>query len=341
MVHNKHSIGWWLLLLASSLTCFGCKHSGECGCHEEVPAVVQQIGTAPHVAKASPYAQVPDTVNPTPPHGPQGPAAVDPLSSHPKAVLLPPVPDRNHMEPVPSRPAQSPVTQITALRTLHRFAAERFASTPGYIARLRRREMVDGKAQPEELILYKYRKDPSSIYMRWLSNEGKGRELVYVKGKFDDMLHVLPLSSETGLFHLASRNVERHPDGPRGLGKERWPVAEMGVGPWIERFGRLLNAFEGGDPQVGTVKYLGSLKRPEADAAVEGVMHIIPPGFEIGLPKGGQRQWFFDSTLHFPVLVITHDAEGQEVEYYCFDRFLFPSGQLTDADFNPANLVRH
>jgi hypothetical protein len=342
MVHRKPSIGWWLLL-ASSLAWFGCKDPGPRS--QDVNKPVQEGAVTSPLPKAPPTVVPLQIVNPPAP--PKLTSAyhqltieAPPNNAGSRASLLPPMPV--HVEPVPAaRPTPPPVTQVSALRTLYRFAAERFAATPGYIARLRRREVVDGKERPEELILFKYRKDPSSIYMRWLGNEAKGRELLYVKGQYDDMLHILPGSGETGLFHLTSRSVERHPDGPRGLGKERCPVAELGVGPWIERFGRLLDAYERGDPKAGTLKYLGSLKRPEAEAAVEGVMHTIPPGVEINLPKGGQRLWFFDSTLHFPVLVITHDAQGQEVEYYCFDRFLFPPGRFSDADFNPANLVRH
>jgi hypothetical protein len=341
MVQRKHCIGWWLLVL-SSLACFGCKQPGPRS--QEVNKPVQESAVTSQLAK------IPSTVVPleiaNAPAPPKLTSAYNQLTIEPspnkagaRASLLPPMPV--HVEPLVAAPTPPPATQVSPLRTLYRFAAERFAATPGYIARLRRREVVDGKERPEELILFKYRKDPSSIYMRWLASEAKGRELLYVQGQYDDMLHVLPGTNESGVFHLTGRTVERHADGPRGLGKERCPVAELGVGPWIQRFGRLVDAFERGDPKVGTVKYLGSLKRPEAEAAVEGVLHIIPPGFESGLPKGGQRLWFFDSTLHFPVLLITHDAQGQEVEYYCFDRFLFPPGRFADADFNPANFVRH
>jgi hypothetical protein len=39
----------------------------------------------------------------------------------------------------------------------------------------------------------------------------------------------------------------------------------------------------------------------------------------------------------FPVLVITEDDTGREVEYYLFDKFKNPAG-LTDADFDPSRL---
>jgi Protein of unknown function (DUF1571) len=299
---------WWLLA-ASSLTWFGCSH----------PAPRCQPVAMPPVAPAAP-APAPAETQPAVP------------STGIRAHLLPPT-------PLPPDFTSQTTFAAPTLRMLHRFAVERLEATPGYVARLKRREVVDGKQRPEELILFKYRKDPASIHLSWLGGEAKGRELIWVKGRYDDLLHVLPGPSEGGLLHLLNHGVEHHPDGPRGLGKERGPVTQLGVAAWIERFGRLVDAVERRDLMVGTVKYLGSVKRPECDGPVEAVVHLIPPGSEIGLPKGGERLWYFDSTLHFPVLLITHDAQGQEVEYYCFDRFLFP-GRFADEDFNPANLVR-
>jgi hypothetical protein len=41
--------------------------------------------------------------------------------------------------------------------------------------------------------------------------------------------------------------------------------------------------------------------------------------------------------VHFPVLVVTQDDEGNEVEYYGYDNFLFPARQRDD-DFDPDKL---
>ena len=41
--------------------------------------------------------------------------------------------------------------------------------------RLKRREVVGGKSRPDELILAKFRKEPFSVYLKWLGEEGKGQ----------------------------------------------------------------------------------------------------------------------------------------------------------------------
>ena len=96
------------------------------------------------------------------------------------------------------------------------------------------------------------------------------------------------------------------------------------------------------DPRASALKYLGQVQRPEYGAkALEAVHQVIPSGREPQLPRGGQRWWFFDTTLRLPVLLITVDDRGQEVEYYAYDRFVQPTQGLSDEHFNPDNLGRH
>jgi hypothetical protein len=67
---------------------------------------------------------------------------------------------------------------------------------------------------------------------------------------------------------------------------------------------------------------------------VKGVLQEIPPHQEPQLLRGGQRHWFFDPASHLPVLVVTQEDTGREVEYYCYDCVTFPA-YLTHNDFNP------
>ncbi len=58
-----------------------------------------------------------------------------------------------------------------------------------YIAHFRRREVVNGKAKPEELMLIKFRQPPWSVYFKWLGTEGHDREVIFVGGKYDNKLN--------------------------------------------------------------------------------------------------------------------------------------------------------
>ncbi|MFO0969288.1 MAG: DUF1571 domain-containing protein [Gemmataceae bacterium] len=254
---------------------------------------------------------------------------VPPPAPPPSLAAPTPLPPGPSAEPalIPAPASKSP------LRDLYEKAAKRYATMDTYIMRLRRREVVGGSPRPEEVMLAKIRKEPFSVYFKWLGTEGKGREVVYVKGKYGDLIHSLTATGDV-LFLPGGKRFKVAPDSFLVKSKSRYPITEAGFGPLIDRFGRLVVALERGDAIEGTAKYLGELKRPEFDTKVIGVQQIVPAKSDPNLPEGGQRLWFFDPGLGLPVLIITHDKSGHEVEYYCHDRFIIP-GHLSDDDFNP------
>jgi hypothetical protein len=340
MVPRRSNIGWWLLA-AASLVWLGCNQVEPRipAYKPPQPAPLLQIAESSRSSAKIPQTPATTGVQPPPPTSPEALAKLgDPqaLPSAGGAALLPPLPQLAPSLP----PTRTNDANLQSLQALQRLAVERLAATPAYVARLRRREVAGGLPGPEELILLKYRRDPAALVMRWVGTEAKDRELVWIKSPPTGRIYLLPAPSDTGNLGAASRRTLVLADGPQGLGKERYPVGETGVVTLVDRFGRLVEAVERGDPRVGTVKYLGKVKRAERDIPLDAVLHVMPPGYDSSLPKGGQRLWYFDSSLRFPVLVIANDASGKEVEYYFFDAFLFP-GQIREEEFTPASLGRH
>ena len=223
-----------------------------------------------------------------------------------------------------------------ALRVLYDRASQTYAKIDSYIHRMKRREVFNGVKNPEEVMLVKFRKEPFSVYIKWLGTQGKGREIVYVKGKFDNKMHLSMAAGDIFKFSPAGMKFALQPDDPLAKSKSRHAITETGFGHIIERFGRIVAAIEKNDPREGKVEYLGKVKRPEFEQPVEAVHHVIPEKLEPLLPKGGQRWYHFDATSGLPVLTIAHDATG-EVEYYCNDHIQFPV-RLDDEDFNPERL---
>jgi hypothetical protein len=236
---------------------------------------------------------------------------------------------------IETKPTSRSTNSANPLRSLHDRASQRYASIESYTAHLRRRERVKGKMQPEEEMFFKFRKQPWSVYFKWVGPEHRGREVVFVQGKHDGKIHTLTAPGD-GLFG-AGKHWAVSPDSMLVRANSRHAITESGVGVLIDRFGELLDRIERHDPTVGTMTFLGGVRRPEFDAPVEGVLQNIPPGAELGLAQGGQRLWYFDPVLNFPLLTITTDAGGQELEYYCYHRFQV-SVRLSDADFNPSTL---
>src|SRR5207237_1143271 len=126
----------------------------------------------------------------------------DPAPAKPAAPLQLPAPPMAVVQPAefkttpPTDPAKPPVTAVRAvgesaadpLRALYDHAAKRYQTMDTYMMRMRRREVVNGKARPEELVFVKFRQEPWSVYFKWIGPEAKGREVVYVKGQYDNRI---------------------------------------------------------------------------------------------------------------------------------------------------------
>jgi hypothetical protein len=269
------------------------------------------------------------------------PQAAPPLHIPGPPTAATPVPP-DAIKPVAFRPAPAQDAAPAApsagnpLRALYQKADQRHQTMDAYVMRLRRREVVGGKVRPEELILVKIRQQPWSVYFKWLGPEAKGREVVYVKGQPGNEIHTLTAAGDVPLLPAGQR-FSVAADSAMVKARSRYPITEAGLGTVIRRFGELVEAAEKGDRRAGTFKYLGRVKRPEFDQAVEGVEQLVPPESDPRLPKGGRRWWYFDAASGLPVLIVTNDETGREVEYYCHDRIQCPA-RLDDDDFNPDRL---
>jgi hypothetical protein len=236
----------------------------------------------------------------------------------------------------PPPPAEVTADPVAAMRRLYRRAVERYNTMDSYIARLQRKEQVNGKDQPLEVLSFKFRKNPLSIHLKWIGAEGHGREAIFVQGQHESKLHILTAKGDVPLMPGGKR-MSFDPDGPMVRSNARHKITEAGFDQTLRLMGAALDAYEQHRSISGSLTYLGRVKRPEFAQPAEGVEQTIPPGQDLQLPKGGRRLIFFDPTLDLPVLVLTYDSTGHEVEYYFFDRFQYPVA-LDDADFDPDRL---
>jgi hypothetical protein len=212
-------------------------------------------------------------------------------------------------------------------------AREQLETFDSYIVRLTRREAINGQLQPEEVILFRFRAKPWSVYLKWLGKEGKGREVVFVQGQHDNKIHSL-LSAGDIPFMPAGKRMALSPDNILVKSACRHPLEEAGIAASVQRIGRLL-ANTASDPRKnGTLRVVGPVKRPEFEKAVWGLEHTLPPGSDPTLEQGGKRTYFFHPETHLPMLILAFDEAGNEAEYYHYDR-LQRAVKLDDHDFNP------
>ncbi len=238
--------------------------------------------------------------------------------------------------------ATEPEANLDALRRLQRTAAEKFAAIDGFECRLTRRETIGSKAMPEEVLDYKFRREPFSLHIKWVGMEGQGRELVYVQGKSEGKVHVLTGRGD-GLLVPSGKRFAFAPTDNQIRSKSRFDIREGGMAMSITWFGKVVSAMEKDPKQASRMRYLGVKPRRERESGLEAVEETIPPDWEPLLPKGGRRTTYFDpdpkSPSHgLPILVIAFGDTGREVEYYWFEQ-LRPI-KPKDAEFDPERLWR-
>jgi hypothetical protein len=264
------------------------------------------------------------------------PASASPppaASSAPSTSKTPPKPPAADGS-TPAAPP-SPTPPHTARQLLQQ-AAARCTTLDSYIVRLTRREQLKDKANPEEILLFKFRKKPFSVHFKWLGETAKGREVIYVKGQYDDKIHTKLAAGDAPLMPAGTRWAVA-PDSVLARAKSRHPITDAGISHCIDSLTALLDAQERGDRRKGSLTVLAPQRRPEYPQPVEVLEHVLPPGVEPELPRGGRRLMYFDPELRLPMLVVTYDDKGQEVEYYRYDRLQAPVN-LDDDDFNPDKL---
>lgn len=271
---------------------------------------------------------------------PQESTTQSPMAPPPMAPSAPSAPSSSNLinKPSEAKPEAKPTDDLTGARTLYGRLLAKYQKLNDYECVMIRREVVGGKEMPTEEILFQFRKQPFSVYMMNLGEVGKGREVLYVEGKFDGLMHVVSGQGDVAKFLVGFKTALK-PDSSMATSKSRHKITEAGPGHHLAKIDRYLKLVEA---KKTSVKYLGIVKRKDQPNAVEGMEIAIPPGEDPLLPKGGKWALYFEPNPDVPNYgnLMVHqmfDETGREVEYYCFTKFRVPAN-LTDADFHPDRL---
>ncbi|HVK17277.1 MAG TPA: DUF1571 domain-containing protein [Fimbriiglobus sp.] len=248
----------------------------------------------------------------------------------------PPAPSPPAATAEPAAPAGD---SLATVRKLVDASAKRYAEVPDFACRLVSQEVVKGKQLPKNEIDYRFRQKPLSVYMKTLSEAGQGREVMYVQGRFDNEIHLITGKGDNRLVGVGYK-TSMSPDDSRATAKSRYRIYEAGLSRTIKG---LQKAIESHGQKGGCeAKALGQVKRPEYPYPLEGVEITTNNAGSDVIAGGGSRQVFFDPkadspSYMLPVLIVTRDLAGREIEYYSFTQFKAPAG-TTDADWDPARL---
>ena len=201
------------------------------------------------------------------------------------------------------------------LRLIHE-AQKAYQNVRDYTCLLIKRERINGRLPPNNVIEMKVRAQPFSVYLRWREPRTEaGQEVCYVAGKNDGKMRVHP----KGLLGSFAGWVSLDPNDPRARQTSRRNITEAGIGNMIERFAR---AWEEErrlhlPTQVQIAEYEYNRRRCTR-------VEILHPDNASGHFLYYRDIIYFDKETHLPIRVEFYDwprqagDPGQLVEVYSF-----------------------
>ena len=195
-----------------------------------------------------------------------------------------------------------------------------------YTAIFHKQQRIAGKLLDEENIFLKFRKQPYSLYMKWVTEPYKESELLYVVGWNKDRIK----AHRGGFFSFIVRNL--NPDDPILMENDLRPVTSTGVGFLLQtvainmrkaiKAGALTFTDRGKENVYGRDTQVMVIDIPYEKAEdYDGAMFVINQDVE--------------SKILLRIRV--YDQDGLLIENYGYEN-LNLDAHLSDADFDPKNL---
>lgn len=194
-----------------------------------------------------------------------------------------------------------------------------------YTAVFHKQQRVAGKLLPEETILLKCRKEPFSLYMKWIRAPYKGSELLYVAGWNEGRVR----AHRGGILRFVTRNLD--PRAPALMAGNLRPVTSTGIGYLLETVATTIRKAI----KVGELTF--------SERGQETVYRRNTQILEVVIPKERAKdydgyRYVINQDVESKILVRirVYDAHDLLVENYGYEN-LDLTAPLADPDFDPKN----
>jgi len=191
-----------------------------------------------------------------------------------------------------------------------------------FTATFYKQERIKGKLRKEEAAQMKWRKDPFSVYMKFIKGD-KGKEALYVEG-----VHGNEIRAHTGGL-LSFVKIWTKPTSKRAMKNNLRPITRAGMANMLHSALPVYELAEkNGDLKI---EYLGEMDF--AGRRVYGIKRILPkkdiyPGKELVL--------YIDCEQLVPIGAYSYHWDGQVMSKYRYQDFKI-NADLTDKDFDWRN----
>ncbi len=189
-----------------------------------------------------------------------------------------------------------------------------------YTGTFTKQERVKNKLLKAQIIDFKFRNKPFSIFMEWKKNPGKADRMLYVKGQNNNKMVVHP----RGLLGWI-KSVERNPKGKDVLKTSLRTCDKFGIRNLLDR---VTGLYEGNMNDKGfTAKYIGA---EEIDKRPCIVLETVMPNNKISPTR--RLILVVDINYRLPVSITSLDGKGNLISKYSYTDLNFNTG-LKGKDF--------
>jgi len=193
-----------------------------------------------------------------------------------------------------------------------------------YQGTLYKQECIAGKLGKEQVIRFKFKENPFSIFMQWRKNAGPTDRLLYVEGMHDNKMIVHP---KTFLLGMIIKSVKRDPHGKEARKVSLRTCDEFGFYRIMQEMLRILQLAE---------KNNGLKVKSVGQTVIDGHKFVK---LEILLPISTEYAesrvlMHIDTENLMPVYVAGFDRKNKLIGKYIHKDLRFNTG-LSNDDFTP------
>ncbi len=197
-------------------------------------------------------------------------------------------------------------------------------TTESYAAVFHKQERVKGWLKAKETVYLKFKK-PFKVYMKWIEDPGKGREILYVDGWNNNRI----LLRDPGFLGVVIMNLR--PQGAIAMKGSRHPITEVGLEHLVKMLGDNLRR----GLKSGELEYRRGTQGMVYGRRIQSLELIFPRD-----PREGYYCYRsilgLDIEKKVPIRVQVFDWEDKLIEDYGYENLTLNAG-LTNADFDPRN----
>lgn len=204
-----------------------------------------------------------------------------------------------------------------------RKALDRCDALDGYRIRfsLRERRGLFHTLSRWEHLQVDYRKDPTAIKMVWLDPHSEYARVLYVQGRNNGEMEVLP---RHGFLGFSPHPIWTDPSTPVDMGKSFWPITDFGLAKLLRiTLQEVQRARQ--DGQV-SVTYAGQSSPPDLNEPSDHIVIRYPPGFG----RAARQDLYISRRTGYPVAVYFREADNQLVAAYLYGPPELPAPPMSE-----------